>query len=606
MTATMTSDYDPVATAVELLRADGRTVVKQGTGWVAQCPAHDDRNPSLSVGRGKDGRVLLHCHAGCSPRDILDGIGLDPQAMFMDYDPSRVSSGNIIHVRAWNRRQESPRPPKPTRRVKTHHWDYLWPDGRPAARVVRYDVVDKETGEIVGKTFTQHKIDDDGTVLPNLDGMDMPLYHAPEIAAAIKADLPVIAICEGEKDADTATSLGLVATTCAQGAGSWRPHHTATLAGASNVTIIADNDAPGTEHAMRVREQLVDAGISVRIVRPKQGKDLTDHVAAGFGLTDLAPYDEQAAEDDRVREVKERFPALDWHALWADESEEEWIVEPLLPARRLVALYSAPKLGKSLLMLELAAAISRGDQVLGYTPARPYRVLYVDFENDPKIDTRDRLKAMGYRPDQLDNLVVLSFPSMSTLDTPAGAEELMACIGVYEVEVVIVDTVSRTIKGDENENDTWLRFYRNTGLAVKQAGVSLIRLDHTGKDETKGQRGGSAKSGDVDAIWRLSRVTETTFKLECDEARLPIVEKVLVLHREQSPRLHHRVDAAGSAGLWRTRVDDAIALLDANGIPDDASTRTVEEFKRERGVRWGSKLIREVVKQRKGRVAAWQ
>ena len=54
------------------------------------------------------------------------------------------------------------------------------------------------------------------------------------------------------------------------------------------------------------------------------------------------------------------MPCIDWHALWADDSEEEWIVEPLLPARRLVALYSAPKVGKSLLMLEIAVGVSRG------------------------------------------------------------------------------------------------------------------------------------------------------------------------------------------------------------------------------------------------------
>ena len=55
----------------------------------------------------------------------------------------------------------------------------------------------------------------------------------------------------------------------------------------------------------------------------------------------------------------------------------------------------------------------------------------------------------------------------------------------------------------------------------------MVRLDHTGKDETKGQRGGSAKSGDVDAIWRLSRVTEVRFRLECTNSRLQITTKSL-------------------------------------------------------------------------------
>lgn len=40
-------------------------VQRSGGGWVARCPAHQDREPSLSIGQGADGRVLLHCFAGC-------------------------------------------------------------------------------------------------------------------------------------------------------------------------------------------------------------------------------------------------------------------------------------------------------------------------------------------------------------------------------------------------------------------------------------------------------------------------------------------------------------------------------------------------------------
>lgn len=53
---------------------DGR---RTGNGkWQARCPAHQDRSPSLSIGVGSDGRVLLHCFAGCSHRAILAALGL--------------------------------------------------------------------------------------------------------------------------------------------------------------------------------------------------------------------------------------------------------------------------------------------------------------------------------------------------------------------------------------------------------------------------------------------------------------------------------------------------------------------------------------------------
>ena len=94
---------------------------------------------------------------------------------------------------------------------------------------------------------------------------------------------------------------------------------------------------------------------------------------------------EQAEQADETNIVLRLLPRLDWHALWGDEEEEEWLLYPLIPARRLIALFSAAKVGKSLLMLEIAAALSSGRKVLGHDPGRRIRVLYIDFENDPRL-----------------------------------------------------------------------------------------------------------------------------------------------------------------------------------------------------------------------------
>lgn len=47
---------------------------KAGNGWTARCPAHDDRNPSLSISTGKNGKVLLRCHAGCDQAQVIDAL----------------------------------------------------------------------------------------------------------------------------------------------------------------------------------------------------------------------------------------------------------------------------------------------------------------------------------------------------------------------------------------------------------------------------------------------------------------------------------------------------------------------------------------------------
>ena len=51
-----------------LSRLDG--VKKVASGFLARCPAHPDRTPSLSVREGVDGRVLLHCWAGCATAEV--------------------------------------------------------------------------------------------------------------------------------------------------------------------------------------------------------------------------------------------------------------------------------------------------------------------------------------------------------------------------------------------------------------------------------------------------------------------------------------------------------------------------------------------------------
>src|SRR3954447_26341341 len=46
---------------------------RAGNSWLARCPAHDDRNPSLSI-RESDGKILVHCHAGCKQRTVIAAL----------------------------------------------------------------------------------------------------------------------------------------------------------------------------------------------------------------------------------------------------------------------------------------------------------------------------------------------------------------------------------------------------------------------------------------------------------------------------------------------------------------------------------------------------
>lgn len=49
--------------------------------WIANCPAHEDRSPSLAIKDAGD-RILCHCFAGCEFREIADALGVLPSAFF--------------------------------------------------------------------------------------------------------------------------------------------------------------------------------------------------------------------------------------------------------------------------------------------------------------------------------------------------------------------------------------------------------------------------------------------------------------------------------------------------------------------------------------------
>ncbi|MCT1385794.1 bifunctional DNA primase/polymerase [Brachybacterium sp. p3-SID1565] len=234
-------------------------------------------------------------------------------------------------------------------------------------------------------------------------------------------------------------------------------------------------------------------------------------LAAEFGITprndpDQAPYSPGTPgdSDQRPTPTLDRFAPLDWtDVLDGPPPAEEWVLWPLAERGQSVSLYSAPKAGKSLLILDLLTRATTGHRTLGGPPAPPIRVLYLDAENTRK-DLRKRLHDMDADPDQLHDLIYLSFPPLAPLDTTRGAAELLALVDQHHPDLVIIDTVSRYIDGPENDADTWLNIYRLALAPLKAREVAVIRLDHAGKDADRGERGSSAKNGDVDASWQLT------------------------------------------------------------------------------------------------------
>ena len=69
--------------AVPAILSRFRGIRRNGTGWVALCPAHADKIPSLSI-TVSNGKILLHCHASCSVEAVCSAAGIELRELFTD------------------------------------------------------------------------------------------------------------------------------------------------------------------------------------------------------------------------------------------------------------------------------------------------------------------------------------------------------------------------------------------------------------------------------------------------------------------------------------------------------------------------------------------
>ena len=68
--------------------------------WISRCPGHDDRTPSLSLRELEDGRILLHCFAGCAASDVVAAVGLKLSDLFPERTVHCVSGIRPTHYHA--------------------------------------------------------------------------------------------------------------------------------------------------------------------------------------------------------------------------------------------------------------------------------------------------------------------------------------------------------------------------------------------------------------------------------------------------------------------------------------------------------------------------
>jgi hypothetical protein len=305
--------------------------------------------------------------------------------------------------------------------------------------------------------------------------------------------------------------------------------------------------------------------------------------------------DPDAGLDDGMPVTLFQDMLVDWSTFWdADHDTAEWLAEPVLAIGRSHVVYAAGGTGKSLFVLWLCARIATGGPGLDGAPLERRHVLYVDFEMTA-TDLAERLEAFGYGPD--DDLSWLHYallPIIDPADTEAGGRMLVELAKHVDAAIVVVDTYSRAVAGEENSADTVRNRYRHTGLHLKAAGIGLVWISHAGKDGDRGQRGSSAANDDVDVVWHMAPA-DGGFVLTAKKRRMGWVPADVALRQDtDGPELAYRTALtavpAGTAA--------AIAQLDGLGAPLDISMRKAQKMLRDGGFRCRNEVVRAAVRSR--------
>jgi hypothetical protein len=274
---------------------------------------------------------------------------------------------------------------------------------------------------------------------------------------------------------------------------------------------------------------------------------------------------------------------IDWATFWARErTDVDYVIPGLLPEGSAGSIYSAAGGGKSLLALEWAVCKALGRRILS-EPVAPGHVLYVDHEMDRDL-LEERLTALGV--DERTDLSRLHYSLLGDwppLDTPEGGSALLAAAEDVGAVLVIVDTISRAIEGEENPADTWLRLYRHTVRRLKVARIAFLRLDHSGKDTTKGERGSSAKRSDVDTVYKVEPVGPDRINLVRQKNRLHLPgPDVVALKRTTDPLRH----VAVAIDLQREhKLSELVAAIDRLDLPDSAGRTVIGRALKDAGIR---------------------
>jgi putative DNA primase/helicase len=433
-------------------------VRREGSEWKARCPAHSDKNPSLSI-RQSDGKTLLCCHAGCTTEAVLAALGMERRDLFESVTLAR--------------------------RILAEY-NYCDENGQLLFQVVRFDP----------KDFRQRRPDGNGGWTWKLSDTRRVLYRLPDVIPARS-----VLICEGEKDCETARGMGLVATCNPHGAGKWRSEYSECLRG-KRVCIIADADLPGRNHAQEVAASLHSKIESLKVIEAPNAKDLSEWVATGGTRDSLLELIRNSSEWKPTAPAANGFSLLRLSDLLArPDVPVDYLVENLLVAGTVSCIVAKPKVGKSTFARNLCLRVSRGEEFLG-SKTKQGECIYLALE-EREEDIKNDFRAMGADGSEPILIHAAAAPA-------EGIAKLCELVRERRPVVVIIDPLFRMAR--IRDEKAYAEVYTALGPLIdvaREAWTHVALTHHAGKaakaDAIDAPLGSTAIGGAVCTLVHLKR-----------------------------------------------------------------------------------------------------
>ncbi len=329
---------------------------------------------------------------------------------------------------------------------------------------------------------------------------------------------------EGEKCSVAGNQIGLTCVTSSHGSGSAHRTDWTPISG-KLVIVIIDADASGEKYGQKVAAILHRLGCKIRIIRlskpnadTPEGYDIADWIEDHDGRSPDDLHDEILTLAESAPEWKPSNPAGEEIVTFSGLKIGDLIdrcpelrpvmIEGLLRRGETMNVISAPKIGKSWLVIYLALCLVTGRDWLGY-PVTRCKVLILDNELHPETIAR-RIHAVTSsmdlsREDYADRLIVETF--RGKLRDWYQLRPYFASVPPGEFGVVICDAFYRFMpKGsDENDNGTMAGVFNQIDAYADMIGSSFVLIHHS----TKGVQAGKAVTDVGAGAGAQSRATDT-------------------------------------------------------------------------------------------------